>query len=456
MVISNAAQSLLLVVNGALPNHLSRLSDPQRALLMQHFASKNPDPVRLGLIYTKLFEDPRRISLQILGMPNHSEVERSISRLHKEYPHWEALSWKVEGMLPFEAALKILSFLPNSQKKSLLNALKILEEKTHGFEKGVYVHLDADPPFLVISEGDRVILTVMEKAMLSEGSYKEVYRGASIDLIGPKCTWKQVVVKKVLLRKGNIPKKVVFGFAMQQYLMNLRPKNVPQILSPLIHLQNEAVFIEEFAGHEMNFLNFKMTALEKLRALKTVFKILDCIHNIGYIHGDLKMPNILMHPDGKIRLGDFDCATPQKRVPPEERKQKEVYVECGYFSDERCYGDATVSSDMVSLFWTLSGDVDLNPARMLNRMGKGHELIAALCNKVFRNAKNWECSDFASFRAKDLRSWIKEAIAHLEGKGPNPILHLLRIQPTLPCNVPLSPIHIPPAHIISLLPRKAS
>ena len=62
MVISNAAQSLLLVVNGALPNHLSRLSDPQRALLMQHFASKNPDPVRLGLIYTKLFEDPRRIS----------------------------------------------------------------------------------------------------------------------------------------------------------------------------------------------------------------------------------------------------------------------------------------------------------------------------------------------------------------------------------------------------------
>lgn len=75
----------------------------------------------------------------------------------------------------------------------------------------------------------------------------------------------------------------------------------------------------------------EVRAAEEDRAaiISTTSSILDKIHDLGVIHGDVRRPSVLQGPDGKISLVDFDRAvilpakspTTLSAISPNKRKR---------------------------------------------------------------------------------------------------------------------------------------
>ncbi|OGN61302.1 MAG: hypothetical protein A3F09_02800 [Chlamydiae bacterium RIFCSPHIGHO2_12_FULL_49_11] len=213
-----------LIDKGAHPENISVLDQNKRAVLMKLFDSGDHDLTYLGLIYAYLFENTRLIPRQYLGMPTHAKVNEAICRLYKEYPGWGLFSWRIEGMVPFDEAVaslpKALFPLQKRQKESLLNALEILEQRT---QKGTYLFLDASEmqklggksrfipplPFILIKNGCRVVLIVIQGFPTAVESSHETFLGAAIDLIGPRGSWRMVALKRVRFESGNLPAEFV-------------------------------------------------------------------------------------------------------------------------------------------------------------------------------------------------------------------------------------------------------
>jgi eukaryotic-like serine/threonine-protein kinase len=62
-----------------------------------------------------------------------------------------------------------------------------------------------------------------------------------------------------------------------------------------------------------------MPYIRKIELALDIARILESLHCVGVLHGDLKGNNILIADDGSLRLFDFGCSTCLKDAPrPEE------------------------------------------------------------------------------------------------------------------------------------------
>jgi eukaryotic-like serine/threonine-protein kinase len=62
-----------------------------------------------------------------------------------------------------------------------------------------------------------------------------------------------------------------------------------------------------------------MPYIRKIELALEVALILESMHRLGVIHGDLKADNIAIADDGSLRLFDFGCSTCLNDAPrPEE------------------------------------------------------------------------------------------------------------------------------------------
>jgi serine/threonine protein kinase len=62
-----------------------------------------------------------------------------------------------------------------------------------------------------------------------------------------------------------------------------------------------------------------MPYIRKIELALEVARILESLHRIGVVHGDVKGDNFLIADDSSLRLYDFGCSTCLKDAPrPEE------------------------------------------------------------------------------------------------------------------------------------------
>ena len=153
---------------------------------------------------------------------------------------------------------------------------------------------------------------------------------------------------------GHLPEAIRSRFAREAALidrLSVRTGGVLTVLSTVFDEQEAAIVFEDVEGETVE--NLTRTAASRgeftheefvVELERQLAEILEAIHDEGLVYGDLKSPNVIVQPDGRVRLVDLETLTPMgAEVSPGMGTQ-------GYTSPRRrCGRAASISDDVYSL-----------------------------------------------------------------------------------------------------------
>lgn len=174
------------------------------------------------------------------------------------------------------------------------------------------------------------------KELLGEGSQGRVYRALRYDRASGL---RQVVAIKILRSRTAVDQW------RQEFesLVRVRSPYCVQVLSFERYRRQPALVLEYIDG--VSLAQFGQTCILDANDVQEILAQVECglkdLHSHGIFHGDLSPHNILLDPQGRVRLVDFglaNCARENARVTPE------------YASPERLQGEAAdAASDLFAL-----------------------------------------------------------------------------------------------------------
>jgi serine/threonine protein kinase len=175
-------------------------------------------------------------------------------------------------------------------------------------------------------------------ARLGLGSFGEVWKVRDMLMDPP-----EIYVAKIPLHKKLNPKVKKEA----RILRNLAGHASVPLVSEVIDVKNKKVLIQEFVqGKTLSEVIER--ELEKKEVESVVIQILDVVahaHDIGIIHRDIKPGNIMVKPDGAIKLLDFGAAKELK----ENEMSGTVTGSRPYMSPEQIMGKSQRRSDVWAL-----------------------------------------------------------------------------------------------------------
>ncbi len=135
---------------------------------------------------------------------------------------------------------------------------------------------------------------------LGMGSYGQAYA----------CT--DMETGRTVLLKRNMPSKKELGRLLlereSRILQELRHPRIPQWIRYERRGRHEALIMELVEGdnleHKMMAQGRTFSLLESLRIVKELLQTLDYLHQAGFVHRDVRIPNVLMQED-RIYLIDY-------------------------------------------------------------------------------------------------------------------------------------------------------
>jgi len=142
--------------------------------------------------------------------------------------------------------------------------------------------------------------------LIGEGTFGKVYRGVHKD------TQKSVAIKVI----SNITFSNCSLIQLEAFI--LKKIKHPKIITlyEYISTENKEIFILEYTelGDFLEYFNkynfiFNDTLIKHFFCQLT--SAINYLHNLGYIHGDLKLDNILIFPNYLLKLTDFGFSIPR-------------------------------------------------------------------------------------------------------------------------------------------------
>ena len=178
--------------------------------------------------------------------------------------------------------------------------------------------------------------------LIAEGGTAKVYWGVDLRSGFP------VAVKELKIKhfKNEIIRKKFRQVETQLYLYMQHP-NIPKLVDFIdMHEQEQLYIIMEFIeGRSLeHYIYSEIGLIPEVKALPMFLDILDTVaylHNNGILHLDIKSNNIMVLPDGKIKLIDLGIASRMSDasdstgfgtpayMPPEQSEKGQ----CGKYTD---------------------------------------------------------------------------------------------------------------------------
>ncbi|MBH5318677.1 protein kinase family protein [Paenibacillus sp. GSMTC-2017] len=136
--------------------------------------------------------------------------------------------------------------------------------------------------------------------MLGMGSYGQAYT----------CT--DIITNKVVLLKRNKPSKGNLGIELlrreSSIMQSLSHPQIPKWLNYSKRWQDEALIMEYVEGYNLEFSIYELeqsySERDALLMIQALLKPLVYLHNEGFVHRDVRIPNVLIR-EGTFYLIDF-------------------------------------------------------------------------------------------------------------------------------------------------------
>ncbi|MFC4775950.1 serine/threonine-protein kinase [Paenibacillus sp. GCM10023252] len=145
------------------------------------------------------------------------------------------------------------------------------------------------------------------------GSYGQAY--ACLD----RETGQTVLLKRNKPSKGNLGRQLLRR--EDAILRSLNGPMIPKRLNYVQRHRDEALVMELVPGDNLEHRIMEQgrvyTEEEALRLLGQLMEVLAYVHQAGYVHRDVRIPNVLEH-DGKITLIDYGLSCRKGEVLPEQ------------------------------------------------------------------------------------------------------------------------------------------
>lgn len=141
------------------------------------------------------------------------------------------------------------------------------------------------------------------QAELGRGGFGRVYRALDPDV-------KRLVAIKILIAPADHDLRARFQFEAAA-AGNLRHKNIVTIYEFGEHQQQPFLVMEYLEGQTLQAVIAKrqpLSILQKMAIMSQVADGLQCAHANGVVHRDVKPANIMVLPDGAVKIMDFGIA----------------------------------------------------------------------------------------------------------------------------------------------------
>lgn len=177
--------------------------------------------------------------------------------------------------------------------------------------------------------------------LIAEGGTAKVYWGIDLRSGFP------VAIKELKIRhfKNPIIRQKFKEVEPQMYLYSNNP-NIPKLVDFIDMKDQERMYIvmEFVEGKTLeDYIYGEIGLIPEQKALPMFVEILDtvaCIHNRGYLHLDIKSNNVMIQPNGKLKLIDLGIASRMSEastegfgtpayMPPEQSEKGK----CGKYTD---------------------------------------------------------------------------------------------------------------------------
>lgn len=139
--------------------------------------------------------------------------------------------------------------------------------------------------------------------LLGMGSYGQAYICVDLETNEP------------VLLKRNKPSKEQIGIDLlrreREIMGTLNHPQIPKLLAYSKRRRDEALIMQYVDGHNLEYMiyeqNESFTEIEALKMVQMLLKPIRYLHEQGYVHRDIRIPNVLMR-DGCLHLIDFGLA----------------------------------------------------------------------------------------------------------------------------------------------------
>ena len=162
---------------------------------------------------------------------------------------------------------------------------------------------------------------------------------------------RKVVLRKIREEVHQSEKDIESFLAQARFVAALKHANLTEIYS--IFLESERIFmvVEHFPGQPLSrFLDSgNRISLRSVKGvLQQVCAALDYAHANNVLHGDLKPSNIMVNPQGLVKVMDFSIGLQAKKILA-KHGWSEARVSPAYMAPEQELGFAAKASDLYSL-----------------------------------------------------------------------------------------------------------
>ena len=263
--------------------------------------------------------------------------------------------------------------------------------------------------------------------LIAEGGTAKVYWGIDLRSGYP------VAIKELKIRhfKNDIIRDKFKNVETQLYLY-MRHPNIPKLVDFIdMHEQEKLYIVMEFIlGKSLEqYVYSEIGLIPEEKALPIFLEILDTVaylHNNRVLHLDIKSNNVMLQPDGKIKLLDLGIASRMSDAsdntglgtPPYMPPEQFEKGECGTYTDVFALG--------IMLFEMLTGTIPFNgqttneirqkikftPTPQMNKI---YPIIKPELQAIVETALNKEpsmryqsCEEFADALKKYMHHYIKK------------------------------------------------
>ena len=180
---------------------------------------------------------------------------------------------------------------------------------------------------------------------LGRGGLGAVYEAQDVSLD------RKVILRKIREEVHQSEKDIETFLAHARFVAALKHANLTETYS--IFLESERIFmvVEHFTGQPLSrFLDSgNRISLRSVKGvLQQVCAVLDYAHASSVLHGDLKPSNIMVNPQGLVKVMDFGIGLQAKKILA-KHGWSEARVSPAYMAPEQELGLAGKASDLYSL-----------------------------------------------------------------------------------------------------------
>ena len=137
--------------------------------------------------------------------------------------------------------------------------------------------------------------------IVGKGAYGNVFKGINED------TEDTVAIKRITLKEGD-----GISYPLESFIMSsFNHKYINQAIEIQI-LNDEVLLIQDLAKMDLHYYcknkNINIPNKQILIWYYQILQGLHCLHNKNILHGDIKSSNILLFPDGNVKLCDYSLS----------------------------------------------------------------------------------------------------------------------------------------------------